>query len=79
MKENGRANANRLDHMIRVIAQAGFRSIQPIYSWMGDLSDPQRLAEHLKASGLELSARTLFTTISKAARLKRTCGRTAAG
>jgi inosose dehydratase len=56
MKENGRANANRLDHMIKIIAQAGFTSIQPIYSWMGDLSDPARLAEHLKASGLELSA-----------------------
>jgi inosose dehydratase len=56
MKENGAANANRLDHMIKIIAQAGFRSIQPIYYWMGDLADPQRLAEHLRASGLELAA-----------------------
>ncbi len=49
MKENGRANANRLDHMIEVIAAAGFTGIQPIFSWMGDLNDPfasRSLASH---------------------------------
>jgi inosose dehydratase len=56
MKENGRANANRLDHMIGVIARAGFSGVQPIYSWMGDLSDPVRLAESLRLRGLELAA-----------------------
>lgn len=56
MKENGRANSNRLGHMIDVIAQAGFAGIQPIFSWMGDLSDPARLSERLSASGLKLSA-----------------------
>lgn len=56
MKDSGRANANRLDHMIEMIAQAGFRGIQPIYSWMGDLGDPGRLAASLSARGLELCA-----------------------
>jgi inosose dehydratase len=49
MKGSGRAHANRLDHMIEIIAQAGFRGIQPIYSWMGDLSDPGRLPASLVA------------------------------
>jgi inosose dehydratase len=56
MKDSGKANANRLDHMIRIIAQAGFRSIQPIWHWMGDLSDPARLADCLQQHGLELCA-----------------------
>jgi inosose dehydratase len=57
MKESGRANANRLDHMIDVIAQAGFAGVQPIFSWMGDLSDPRRLADSLASHGnLSLSA-----------------------
>jgi inosose dehydratase len=56
MKDSGRANANRLEHMIEIIAQAGFRGLQPIYSWMGDLGDPKRLAASLSAAGLELCA-----------------------
>jgi inosose dehydratase len=56
MKESGRANANRLDHMIGVIARAGFSGVQPIFSWMGDLSDPGRLAESLSSRSLELAA-----------------------
>ena len=56
MKENGRANANRLDHMIEVIARAGFAGVQPIFSWLGDLSDPVRLTESLASRGLELAA-----------------------
>ena len=56
MKESGRANANRLDHMIDMIAQAGFAGVQPIFSWMGDLSEPARLAQSLASRGLELAA-----------------------
>jgi inosose dehydratase len=57
MKGNGRAHANQLDHMIDVIAQAGFAGVQPIFSWMGDLSDPGRLAASLASHGnLSLSA-----------------------
>ncbi len=57
MKGNGSAHANRLGHMIDVIAQAGFAGVQPIFSWMGDLSDPRRLADTLASHGdLRLSA-----------------------
>ena len=56
MKEDGHAHANRLDHMIKVCADAGFSGIEPIHNWMGDLSDAHVLADHLDAAGLELSA-----------------------
>ena len=56
MKENGQAYENQLWHMIDVSAQAGFRGIEPIHSWMGDLSDPDRLAEKLNQSEIELAA-----------------------
>jgi inosose dehydratase len=56
MKENGVAHANRLGHMIDVIAQAGFTGIQPIFSWMGHLKDPAMFAGSLRAHGLELAA-----------------------
>lgn len=56
MKEEGRAHANRLGHMIEIIARAGFRGVQPIFSWMGDLSDASRLADCLKAHDLALAA-----------------------
>ena len=56
MKENGQAYENQLGHMIDVSAQAGFRGIEPIHSWMGDLSDPDRLAEKLNQSEIELAA-----------------------
>ena len=56
MKENGRAHANQLDHMIEIVAQAGFQGIEPIYSWMGDLADPARLAASLAKRRVELAA-----------------------
>jgi inosose dehydratase len=56
MKENGRAHANRLEHIIQVASQAGFRGIEPIHFWMGDLADPVRLAESLSAHGVELAS-----------------------
>jgi inosose dehydratase len=56
MKESGKANANRLDHMIEIIARAGFKSVQPIFSWMGDLSDPQRLFASMQQHGITLCA-----------------------
>ena len=56
MKENGKAHANRLGHMIRVIAEAGFEGVQPIYSWMGDLVNTSRLRDSLRASNIALSA-----------------------
>jgi len=56
MKEDGRAHANQLDHMIQITAQAGFHGIEPIHSWMGDLADPARLAASLTAHRVELAA-----------------------
>ena len=56
MKENGKAHANRLDHMIRVSAEAGFTGIEPVHSWMGDLSDPARLEDELRTAGIDLAA-----------------------
>lgn len=59
MSGNGATYANRLDHMIEVIAQAGFVGIQPIFPWMGSLRDPVLLAEKLKEQGIELAALSL--------------------
>lgn len=56
MQEEGRAYANRLDHMIRVAAEAGFAGIEPVHSWMGDLSDPARLEDELREAGMALAA-----------------------
>jgi inosose dehydratase len=56
MKESGAAHANRLDHMIQISAKAGFTGIEPIYSWMGDLSSADCLADSLQAAGIELAA-----------------------
>ncbi|GHB57309.1 sugar phosphate isomerase/epimerase family protein [Persicitalea jodogahamensis] len=59
MAGNGTVHANRLDHMIEVIAKAGFAGIQPIFPWMGPLKDPQKLADKLKEQGIELAALSL--------------------
>jgi inosose dehydratase len=59
MKESGRAHANQLDHMVQIVAQAGFRSIEPMHFWMGDLRDPGRLAASLQAHGIELAGVSL--------------------
>ncbi len=56
MQEAGRTYANRLDHMIRVAAEAGFAGIEPVHSWMGDLSDPARLEDELREAGMALAA-----------------------
>ena len=56
MSNNGETYAGQLGHMIEVISKAGFTGIQPIFSWMGDLSDPERLADKLKEQKIELSA-----------------------
>ncbi len=59
MSGNGTTYANRLDHMIEVVAKAGFVGIQPIFSWMGALRDPQLLADKLKEQDIELAALSL--------------------
>ena len=59
MSGNGTTYANRLDHMIEVVAKAGFVGIQPIFPWMGALRDPHLLADKLKEQGIELAALSL--------------------
>jgi inosose dehydratase len=59
MKEAGRAHANRLPHMIQMIARAGFRGIEPMHFWMGDLADPDLLADSLKSHRIELAGVSL--------------------
>lgn len=56
MKDNGAAHANRLDHMIRITAQAGLAGIEPIHFWMGDLAEPRRLRDALEAAQIDLAA-----------------------
>lgn len=56
MNNNGQTHANRLGHMIDITAQAGFAGIEPIHNWMGDLPDPDRLAQKLSEQNVELVA-----------------------
>jgi inosose dehydratase len=56
MSGNGATHQGRLGHMIEIIAQAGFSGIQPIFTWMGELVDPDRLEAKLKEQGIELAA-----------------------
>lgn len=59
MSGNGTTHQNKLGHFIEIIAQAGFIGIQPIFTWMGDLVDPDRLEAKLKEQGIELAALAL--------------------
>ena len=59
MSGNGTTYQGQLGHMIEVIAKAGFTGIQPIFTWMGDLVDPDLLADKLKENGIELAALAL--------------------
>jgi inosose dehydratase len=56
MKDQGRAHAGRLGHMIEVTARAGFAGFSPSHSWMGDMFDADRLERTLKNAGLDLAA-----------------------
>lgn len=56
MKDQGRAYAGRLGHMIEIAARAGFDGFSPSHGWMGDLFDADRLERALKDAGLDLAA-----------------------
>ncbi len=56
MNNNGETYKGQLGHMIEVISKAGFTGIQPIFSWMGELGDPDRLADKLREQNIELAA-----------------------
>lgn len=59
MSGNGQTHQGRLGHMIEIISKAGFSGIQPIFTWMGDLVDPDLLEAKLKEQGIELAALAL--------------------
>ena len=59
MSNNGETYKDQLGHMIEVISHAGFAGIQPIFSWMGSLQDPERLEAKLKEQGVALAALAL--------------------
>jgi inosose dehydratase len=48
--------SGRLAHMIEVAATVGFRGIEPVFAWMGELADPQLLRAHLTRHRIELAA-----------------------
>ncbi|MDP0492355.1 MAG: sugar phosphate isomerase/epimerase family protein [Verrucomicrobiota bacterium JB023] len=56
MKESGAYWDGKLDHMIEVTARAGMSGIEPIWGWMGELSDPVKLKESLDRHGISLAA-----------------------
>ena len=56
MNNNGETYKDQLGHMIEVISKGGFTGIQPIFSWMGELSDPELLADKLREQNIELAA-----------------------
>ncbi len=59
MSGNGETHKGQLGHMIEVISKAGFTGIQPIFTWMGDLIDPVKLADKLQEQGIQLAALAL--------------------
>ncbi len=59
MAGNGITHQGRLGHMIEIIAKAGFTGIQPIFTWMGDLVNPDLLADKLDEQGIELAGLAL--------------------
>ncbi|KQS24809.1 sugar phosphate isomerase/epimerase [Dyadobacter sp. Leaf189] len=59
MSGNGKTYEGRLGHMIEVISKAGFSGIQPIFTWMGELVDPDLLEAKLREQNIELAALAL--------------------
>jgi inosose dehydratase len=66
MDGTGEGNANKLDHMAKVVKQAGFSGIEPMVLepfdtyWLGDFKDPARLKDALDEAGVELIAFSLI-------------------
>ncbi len=71
MQETGKGYDNKLDHMIRVAAQAGFTGIEPMVLqisesalgcskyWLGDFCDPIKLKDTLQENNMELAGLAL--------------------
>lgn len=56
MKDSGAFWDNQLAHMIEITAKAGMAGIEPIFPWMGDLTDPDKLEACLDKHGIELAS-----------------------
>jgi inosose dehydratase len=56
MSGNGQKYEGQLGHMIEVISKAGFKGIQPIFTWMGDFVEVEKLMDKLYENGIELAA-----------------------
>lgn len=65
MQGTGEAYDNKLDHMIKVAAEAGFTGIEPMVLtpfpnyWLGDLKDPAKLKASLDEHNMELAGLAL--------------------
>ena len=71
MQGTGKAYDNKLDHMIKIAAQAGFESIEPMVLeisqsalgcskyWLGDFADPKRLKDVLDQHNMKLAGLAL--------------------
>jgi inosose dehydratase len=61
MQGTGAAYDNKLDHMIRIAAMAGFQGIEPMVLtpfpdyWLGEFKDPVRLKDTLEANDMTLA------------------------
>ncbi|MEM9281381.1 MAG: hypothetical protein AAGA96_06110 [Verrucomicrobiota bacterium] len=72
MQETGKGYDNKLDHMIKVVAEAGFTGIEPMVLeisesalgcskyWMGDLIDPIKMKDCLQEHNIELAGLALI-------------------
>lgn len=56
---SGERFRGRLDHIVRIVRQAGFAGIEPELGMLGAYTDPARLQDLLAGEGLELGALTL--------------------
>jgi inosose dehydratase len=71
MQGTGKGYDNKLDHMIRIAAEAGFTGIEPMVLqiaesalgcckyWLGDFADPHRLKDTLQQHGIKLAGLAL--------------------
>ena len=49
----------RLDHIIKITAEAGYAGVESATRFLGQLADPKLLGEHLAAAGVAMPALTL--------------------
>ena len=72
MQDTGKGYDNKLDHMVKIISQAGFTGIEPMVLeisesalgcskyWMGDFIDPMKFKDVLEEHNVELAGLALI-------------------